>query len=346
MYAGVEGGTSSSKAVIIDENGVVLGMAVGPHTNHWNIGLDECAKRLDTLLSAAKSVSGLSKDAELQSVGLTLSGVDMEENATDVMHALEKVDPTLKDKIFVSNDAVGAMVTASDEGGIILISGTGSVGMFVFPDGSSLRVGGMGQMLGDEGSAYWIAHRIIISVMRHEMGIKFCPYDITSTQQVIFQYFKITKTMDILPYFYNKFEKSFVAKLCSTFAKEAENGNELCRHFFYKAGVHLARLVGGAVYQKNKSQYANMFNDGHLKVLCNGQVWKAWEFLLPGFMGTIQSLAASGSNIKEVTMLHLNVGASLGAACLGAKRCLGKVIHCDYSANSTVFYRSLVTPSS
>lgn len=341
MYAGVEGGSTSTKATILDENGMVLGAAEGPSTNHWNIGLDECARRLNALILAAKTVSGLPAEAEIDSVGLTLSGVDTEDNCKDVQHAMEKVDPKWKGKVFVANDAVGAMATASDEGGIIVISGTGTVGMFVFPNGSSERVGGMGHMLGDEGSAYWIARYVIIAVIRHEMGIKRCSYDIAKAKEIIFRHYKLTTIMDILPFFYHKFEKSQTAQLTAILVREAGD-DDLVKHAFHRAGVHLARLVRGAVHKKNESEHADHFSEPHLKVLCNGSVWKSWELLRPGFMETLESSAFSGQHISEITLLHLNVGASVGAACLGAKQCLGKVIHCDYSSNSKSFFHALL----
>ena len=56
----------------------------------------------------------------------------------------------------MTTDAVGSLLTIGSTG-VVLISGTGS-SCFYLKNGAIIRrCGGWGHLLGDEGSAYWIA---------------------------------------------------------------------------------------------------------------------------------------------------------------------------------------------
>ena len=62
----------------------------------------------------------------------------------------------------VLNDVDGAQIGAFAGGpGILILSGTGSMAWARDLNGQSHRVGGWGDIIGDEGSAYWIGRRLL-----------------------------------------------------------------------------------------------------------------------------------------------------------------------------------------
>lgn len=61
-------GATHSNLVICNENGVVVGKSKGPGTNHWSVGIDECANRVLGMVHAAKEAAGIPKDKPLDSL--------------------------------------------------------------------------------------------------------------------------------------------------------------------------------------------------------------------------------------------------------------------------------------
>jgi N-acetylglucosamine kinase len=84
--------------------------------------------------------------------GLSLSGCEDEATNEELKQGFMKKFPSLSASYYVCSDTVGSIATASENGGLVIISGTGSNSFLLNPDGSTARCGGWGYLLGDEGS--------------------------------------------------------------------------------------------------------------------------------------------------------------------------------------------------
>jgi len=340
-YAGVEGGSSASNLVLLDRDGKILGKSVcDGGTNPWLIGIDECCTRISKLIDEAKTNASLALDTPIEALGMSLSGVEKEDNKTYIINSIQKQHPEVK-SFHICNDCHGSLATATESGGVVLISGTGSNCLLVNPSGSTANCGGWGHMMGDEGSAYWIAHTAIKAVFNHLDGYVISPYSIKYLHEKMYEYFGITDRFGMLPHLYpneDKFDKQRFANFTAEgVVKGATNGDELCKHVLRLGGQELGKHVQ-AVIPKMEPELVS--KPGGLTILAVGGVWRSWDFLKEGFIEGISPRTPEQKGLSEFSIVRFKKGtsASIGAAALAAKH--AKLpLAIDYNQTTDTFYQ-------
>lgn len=157
------------------------------------------------------------------------------------------------------------------------------------------------------------------------------PFPIEKVWKLVQQHFNITKQVDILESFYQKFEKARISSLCKELSLLASHGDKLAESIFQKAGEDIARSIA-AVYPKAAKELIQE-EDG-LHILCVGSVWLSWDLLMPGFISWIRK----NTNIEKLALLRLTTEMGVGAAYLASDR-LNLPLHRDYSKNYNVFFK-------
>lgn len=335
VYGGIEGGGTKTTVVLIDPKGNIISEAEGLSSNHWMIGLEECAKRIDQIVREAKLKAGLDVSRPIKALGLSMSGADSKEARQDIENSLKVRSEVVSQSYFVCCDTVGAVSTASEKGGVVLIAGTGSNCEVVNTDGSQHRVGGWGHAIGDEGSAFWITYYCLKKLFDIDDNFDSSDTDVTFVRQTMCGHFGVRDRMDFLNHLYPTLNKTRFAAMCEEIARGANDLKDpLCIEAFYQAGRWLGLHILGLAPKINESLF---LQDGGLKIVCVGSVWKSWDLLKKGFLQGIKPRNKKDVDIKELTLLKLLKPGHVGAAYLGA-RAVSHTIPADYSSNAEIFF--------
>ena len=166
LFLGVDGGQSSTKAVIGDVGGKVLGRGRAGPCNHAS--KSEGRSKLRTAVAAvvedALDVAGLPVATEFEAACFGMSGgpADKRDLIAEIVRA---------DAIRVIDDAEVALEGAVQGGaGAVVIAGTGSIAFAKGAAGKTVRCGGWGYLFGDEGGAFSIVRLAVQRALAAEEG--------------------------------------------------------------------------------------------------------------------------------------------------------------------------------
>jgi N-acetylglucosamine kinase-like BadF-type ATPase len=165
IYLGIDGGQSSTTALIGDHTGRVLGIGRAGPSNHAAAGEGRrkfVAAITDSTHEAAKT-AGLN-DPAFEAACLGLSG------GPDDKEALAR-ENIRSERYLITHDAHIALAGATGgEPGIIVIAGTGSMVFGRNAAGITARAGGWGFIFGDEGGAFDLVRQALRAILRNEEG--------------------------------------------------------------------------------------------------------------------------------------------------------------------------------
>jgi N-acetylglucosamine kinase len=165
-FLGVDGGQSSTTALIGDETGRVLGFGRGGPCNHVSgpEARDRFMSAIGGCVREALSQAGLADGQKFEGACFGFSG-----GPADKQSLLSEMF-TVEHRI-VTHDAMIALAGAhGGAAGIIVIAGTGSIAFGRNSEGKVARVGGWGYVYGDEGGGFDITRQALRAALRLEEG--------------------------------------------------------------------------------------------------------------------------------------------------------------------------------
>ncbi len=236
-FLGVDGGQSSTRAVIGDGQGTIVGRGAAGPCNH--VGASEGERKLlrvlNEVVATACSDAGISKDARFQAACFGMSG-----GPDDKRRILgEAVNAATID---VVNDAQIALAGAAAGGpGIVVIAGTGSIAYGKGEDGRTARAGGWGYVFGDEGGAFDIVRRALRKALAAEER-----WGPDTTLQAMFVTATSSNTVNeaMHKFYTDLWPRHRIAKIAPLVDEAAEDGDDCAVFVLNECGRSLAALAG------------------------------------------------------------------------------------------------------
>lgn len=166
-YICVDAGGTKTKFVLYSEEGKILDQEILPSCHFMRVGYEGMTDILEEGFTILKERNA-GKDQEFM-LSMGLAGYGREERIREnieiaIRNAFKNIQYVLRNDIETAIE--GAFL---GEDGIMLVAGTGSIA-FCRYQGQMKRSGGWGYLFGDEGSAYWLAKRMLEVFSKEEDG--------------------------------------------------------------------------------------------------------------------------------------------------------------------------------
>lgn len=239
---GIDGGGTKTTAYAGDVEGNVIGKLAADSSNYHIIGLSNLKNLFLSILENMCSTYKLDKN-ELEIISLGLAGAGGEDDKKLIYDCL--ISTELNCKFIIRTDAeIALMAGILKLEGIVLISGTGSIAYGINNNGDVIRAGGLGHIIGDEGSGYYIAREGLRRGFRSIENM-----DIPSILlEEILKSLNFTNINQLKRYVYSQdTTKKQIAELAVVVANCAANKDELANKILLDAGKALLELVQSVI---------------------------------------------------------------------------------------------------
>lgn len=235
-FLGVDGGQSSTTALIGDASGRVLGVGRGGPCNH--VSGPEARARFSAAVGGcvdqARVAAGLPSEVAFEAACFGFSGSPSDKDA------LVASMFTLRRRL-LSHDAFIALSGAhAGQPGLITIAGTGSICFGRNATGQVSRLGGWGYVFGDEGGGFDLTRQALRAALRMEEG--WGPP--TALRAALLQAGSARDANELMHRFYTQdWPRPRIAALSQLVNQAAEAGDRVAEGLLDEAAHHLAGLT-------------------------------------------------------------------------------------------------------
>ena len=238
-YLGVDGGGSKTAFALIDDGGHVLARATAPASYYFNDGVEVVERVL------AQGVSEICQYAGINTTEIDAGffGIPAYGEASADIERLDAVPGLVlgHDRYSCDNDMVcGWAGSLACQDGINVISGTGSM-TYGERQGVGHRVGGWGELFGDEGSAYWVAAQGLNAFSRMSDG----RLERGPLYTLLKEHLQLAGDLDVVSLVIDKWSgnRSSIAALSTTVCEAARAEDAVAARILSEAADELVTLI-------------------------------------------------------------------------------------------------------
>lgn len=278
LILAVDAGGTSTRTLVVRSDGTVLGRGRSGPGNHILSGWDTARASMTDAITQACSAARVAVTA-IRSAVAGSAGVGPNGEGSEIVASL-LTDLLPRAQV----QAVGDMVTAfwgalSSECGVVVASGTGSVCYGRGPSGATRQVGGWGQVMGDEGSAYDIAIRALRAGAQATDG-RGAP---TALTEYIPAALGVGGFLEVAFRVYGEpMTREAIAQLATSVYQAAAAGDAVARTLLAEAGAELGRCALAALRALELTAAQTL-------VAYTGAVFDAGPFVTHSFRHTVTS---------------------------------------------------------
>lgn len=154
----VDAGGTSTRAIVVEPTGRCLGFAVSGSGNPTAVGHPAAAASVISSASSALERAGLA-GADVGLVVLAMAGARAMDDNGEFVRRLAEID--VEGRLVVESDLLAAYFAGTHRAeGYAVVAGTGAAAIRVEDGRQVVYADGLGWLLGDEGSGFWIGQRV------------------------------------------------------------------------------------------------------------------------------------------------------------------------------------------
>ena len=307
-YIGIDGGGTSCRLRMESECGVLYENE-GASSNIFAVGKDRALSSVCALIEDCLSSLSISP-FDIGGICLGSAGLGRKQEKMVFENFFSSMFPTAP--FYVTTDAEILLCGGTaGKPGMALIAGTGSICIGKNEELGSVRSGGLGWRLGDEGSAWWISQQAISRTLRSLESRDF------ETQMLggLMEFFNFSSPSDFISYINDeKTEKGRIASFAPIVSLWAGKNDPLAIDIVNKAVDELFSLVLSVYSRLNMTDLPLVMYGGVLEhdVLIRSALAKKISLMLPDVhvMEKPEGDALSGAIIIAKSLHSQNVGIS------------------------------------
>jgi N-acetylglucosamine kinase-like BadF-type ATPase len=238
-FLGVDGGQSSTTAVIGDELGRAIGIGRAGPSNH--VGAAEGRAKFVSAVEGCGKAACAQAGLDLTTIRFTSACLGFSGGPADKESIVGEILSI--GKTIVTHDGLIALSGATAGGpGLITIAGTGSFAFGRNASGKTARAGGWGYVFGDEGGGFYITRQALRAALRFEEG--WGPR--TVLRPMFLDATGASDINDLLHRFYTpEFPRPRIAEFSKMVNEAAIRGDKIARAILDDAAQELATIAEG-----------------------------------------------------------------------------------------------------